>query len=708
MAYLQEIIIYANADTAGNISDARVHLKANHNNDTYTFDTGSANIGFNPGSSDDTEIESVLEMYFPPSAPGVYAFDCMASSAFEDLPFTVEITVVDGTLPPPTPTDPSTYPKYVVEYPNFESDEFRLEIWQKGFTGTEPTFVRGNANHHYTDRKDLTQAIIASTLDITLEADENLTLSDLYTEDERDYSVKFFRNSQLIFQGFLKPDGIWEDFTSDKWELTLDAIDGLSMLKNLSFVKDNAAFFYGKISQYDCVYFALKRIGYTLPINISADLPVYTGFTDTETILRSVMINTERFYQEEGKVMDCESVLSSVLDIYNATIIQMHGEWWIYRTVDVKNSMPFIKYEGMAPGVAFTWSPLKTLGSHIDEYTTLHCGANQRKSVDASLQAFRVNYKYGTAKSIITNSELKLGYGLSSDGWTIQSHGGKIQRSPTGYGIRAVTALVAGEEIIRTNQTIPVFIDDKIDVVTRYIKANLSLYPHRIQYKIETNSYILSPTGWVNKVANPGARVEFLFVRGDMWVTHTINLPPILEDGSLNITLYGYVQPLFYIESIDVIPAASNIKGEFHTGERKTRKSSVSKPDRVVYNGDSESNLFTGTLYKATSDPTTTWHRIGVTEEKPLLQLLVEDTLRLRPRPMIFFEGDINGYYPFLTMFTINNVPGKYQVGKYSYITTSAVNKSNLREFETDEMDDYNYRLELDYGNATKVGISVT
>src|SRR5690606_20891102 len=280
-------------------------------------------------------------------------------------------------------------------------------IWKYDILILEPTYIRGNVNHAYTDRKDLTMSMVSSFLDITLEADQDITLTDLYSENERDFYVKLFRNETILFHGYLKPDGIWEDFVSDKWELTLDAIDGLSMLKNLSFVKDNGSFFFGKISQYDCIYYALKRIGYTLPINISTDLPVYTAFSDTESILKSVLVNSERFYQDEGKVMDCESVLTSILDVYNATIIQMHGEWWIYRTVDVKPTMEFLKYEGFDPGIPVTWNAERNLGSHINNSTLIHANANQRKSIDASLQAFRVNYKYGTVKSVNQNPELK-------------------------------------------------------------------------------------------------------------------------------------------------------------------------------------------------------------------------------------------------------------------------------------------------------------
>lgn len=711
MAYLHITNLFAQYDSTNNdffCSD--LVLDGNTDDIFFTFSCDNPDIIFTPTITSATQEIITVEFNGIGYTEGDYIINGQAVAGIIGnqtiLPFTINLYVSNVYVPPPPPPVVTT-PKFIVEYFNIENDFFELEIWDKKYTGTIKTKIRGNANHHYTDRKDLTHPIIASNLDITLEADENLKLADLYSENEGDFYVKFFRNSMMIFNGYLKPDGIWEDFVNDKWDLTLDAIDGLSMLKNLSFVKDNGGFFFGKISQYECVYYALSRIGYTLPINISTDLPVYTGFASSESILKSVMVNTERFYQEEGKVMDSESVLKSVLDVYNATIIQMHGEWWIYRTVDVKPTMSFLKYEGMAPGVPVTWSAERNLGSHKDDFELIHANANQRKSIDASLQAFRVNYKYGKAKSIIYNPELQMGAGLTADGWTMQSQGGKVVRAPKGNGVM-ITGALSGQEVIRSNQSIPVFIDDKIDLITQYLRSNLSLLPHKVSYKIETNTYILSTNGWVNKAANPNARVDFLFVRGDFWVSHTLNLPPILENGVINVTIYATVQPTFYISSINMVPSASNTQGEFHTGERKSRTSSVTIPDKIVYNGDSESNLFTGTLYKSDETPTTTWNRIGVTETKPLLQLLVEDTLRMRPRPMIFFEGDTYGYYPYLSLFTINNVPGKFQVGKYSYITSANVNKNNFKEFETAEMTDYNYRLELDYGNATRVGISVT
>ena len=168
--------------------------------------------------------------------------------------------------------------KYWLTYKGIEGDSYLLEILDSDFEG-QKTEIHGYVAHNYASRKDLMQSIISSSLDITLEADEDLTLQDLYTEEESKFKIRLKRNDQTIFYGILKPDGIWEDFVSNRWEISMDAMDGLSIIKELSFVKDDGTFYIGKITQFDAVKQCLKRIGYELPVNISADLPVYDGFT---------------------------------------------------------------------------------------------------------------------------------------------------------------------------------------------------------------------------------------------------------------------------------------------------------------------------------------------------------------------------------------------------------------------------------------------
>ena len=607
--------------------------------------------------------------------------------------------------------------KYWLTYKGIEGDTYLLEILDSSFEG-QKTEIHGYVAHNYASRKDLMQSIISSSLDITLEADENLTLQDLYTEEESKFKIRLKRNDQTIFYGILKPDGIWEDFVSNRWEISMDAMDGLSIIKELSFVKDDGTFYIGKITQFDAVKQCLKRIGYELPINISADLPVYDGFTGSDSILKSVKMNADRFYQDAQKnnIMDCEAVLKSVLEPYNATVIQMNGEWWIYRPIDVKNQMNFYRYDG-AMKTDVIWNAGLEIGSHIDKFEIFHANANQKKSINPSTQAFRVNYKYGLVKELYRNPNLILDSGITSDGWIIDNLGNRVEPQSDGSGVQVFSTLNDGNDhlFISTADAIGVGENDKLDFIFKYYTGfAFSVDFHILAYVFKTENFILGETGWVTLTGNENVRLvrEYTGMEA-INVTEIFNIPPIPEDGNLYFKLYvrrikiEYPQYPFYFNSIEIKGSSNeNYKGEFHTAQRLTRISSVTKADKTVSVGDSISDIYYGTLYKFDNNPTEIWNRIGEENEKPLLQLMVEDTLRISPRPMYLFEGDIYGYFPYLANVLINNVPGKYQVSKYSFDTKKNVNRTNFKEFDNVVLiqdTDFRYEFEYDYGQETKV-----
>lgn len=649
---------------------------------------------------------------------GSYTVYGKAQGDGQNLPFTIELTVIDssagGYVPQPPDSNISYELKYWLEY--FDDTKnpatYKLELLEAGFEGT-PTEIHGYVNHNYQERKDLMQPIVASSLDITLEANTDLSLQDLYSEDERKFLAKFYRNGQIIFHGFLKPDGIWEDWVNDRWELSsLDAMDGLSILKNLSFVQQNGSHFFGKMSQFEVVYYCLKRIGFELPINLSQDIPIFTGYFG-DHLFTSVLVNTARFYQDENKnnIMDCEAVLKSVLDLYNATIIQMNGEWWIFRAIDVKSDMVFRKYVGLYYDQEITVSTTQNIGSHINGFSVHHISANQKKSMMPSIQAFRVNYKYGTVKSIMANSELKMGAGLTAEGWTFYSNGGKVTRNPDGYGIGIDD--IENALIMETNQDIEVNIDDAIDVsILLQNTMPATLLNQKISVAITTDNYIMSENGWVSKASNPNAKLKTIISLADNDINVTHHLPPALETSNINIKLYAdriyqsTVPGKVQVKALDVSPNSSaNYKGEFHTAQRLTRISSVTKADKTVYNGDSNSDIYVGTLYKSDGNQTTTWNRKNVDEQKSILQIMVEDMLMIAPRPMIYFEGDTFGYFPYLSFIAINNISGKFQISKYSFDTKNNINRTAFKEFETQMLDGYRYEFDYDFGNETRVTI---
>lgn len=621
--------------------------------------------------------------------------------------------------------------KYFLEYDNIENIVSRLEIWEKGYLG-EPTEINGQVILNYAERKDLLQALIPSNLDITLEADEDITLQDLYTEEENKFKAKFFIGGQLVFFGILKPDGIWEDWVTDKWEMSIDAMDGLSILKELSFVKDDGKFYGGKISQFEALKQCLHRIGYDLPINISNDLPTYNGLTSTNSILHNVLMNADRFCQDKktNAIMDCEEVLKSILEPYNASIFQMNGEWWVIRANDVKASITFKRYDGVDLVTTVEITPTINIGSQIDNYEIHHINANQKKSVNPSAQAFRVNYKYGLVRVLNENPDLIMGSGLSSDGWNFQSIGGEVKNDGNGILIEEKIENAGPplfplktDLLVASNPGIEASIGDNIVVEFKYdfeyiYKNGPDARTHKFYYRFSTNNYFLTSNGWELKSGLTGYQgVLKQFDTPVGIITDAVTLLPIPEDGTLKVELLinyldvgvkSVTNQIFKLKEIKIYPSENNnLKGEFHTAQRNSRISSVTKNDKTVSIGDSISDIYLGTIYNFAGVAIQFWNRSGLTENKPLLRLMVEDTLRISPRPMLYFEGDVYGYFNYLSLVFINNVSGKYQISKYSYNSQSNINRTSFKEFSTDLLptSDYRYEFEYDYGQETKVVI---
>ena len=610
--------------------------------------------------------------------------------------------------------------KYYLTYKGIEGDVYLFEIYEEGFSG-EPTEIHGYVNHNYASRKDLVQPTIASSLDISLEADENLTLQDLYTEEESKFKCSLKRNEQTIFYGILKPDGIWEDFVSNRWEISMDAMDGLSILKDLSFVKDDGKFYSGKITQFDAVKQCLKRIGYELPINISTDLPVYDGFSGTDTILKSVLMNADRFYQEKktNQIMDCEAVLKSVLEPYSATVLQMNGEWWIFRSIDVKNQMNFYRYDGENK-TDVVWNASLNIGSHIDQYKIFHCNANQKKSINPSTQAFRVNYKYGEVKNVFKNLDLIFNTDYTGEGWILTNVGNAVTILERGFKVSIERGNEQGDSgisgtILKLDQSVAMKEGDDISLVIDFnLNKRTPRHKSELQIYISTENYVYEINKWVLKSASTGSPSFNNYFQDNGNNNISISFDNVPENSAIDVKIdvdltfdgeFANVGDIIEIKFNSVkiqqqVPSA--LKGEFHTAQRMTRISSVTKDDKTVSVGDSISDFYYGTLYKSNGEPTEKWGG------KPLLQRMVEDALRIAPRPMYFFEGDVFGYFPYLSHVLINNISGKYQVSKYSFDTRKNVNNANFSEFDKVDLVqgvDYRYEFEYDYGSETKVTI---
>lgn len=666
-------------------------------------------------------------------AVGNYTYNIIFSSAFAtDIIVPIYLNVIESDDPGGGGEPERNYKlKYFFENKIDSGDIFRCEIHMDQFEGNVIE-LEGSTTYKYQNKTDHFQPIVASSLNISLLATIDQDLQDLYSEDEQTYKVFLKRNDQIIFIGFLKPDGINEDYVNDKWMLDLDVFDGLSTLKSMRFANDNGIPFSGKYTGLSILTTCLKKTGLDLPININCAV-MYEDGPGSLSAFETFYLNADRYNPSNSDAMDCESVLKSILQLFNASLLQYNGEWYVYRPIDLEiPSVTFNKFENNIYKSTFVIYPLVEIGSQINNFSTFHFGANQSRSISPSVQAYRVTYEYGNVRSIYSNSELQLaGSGLDIEGWTVHNFDGEVERQPSGNGLISKTVDdTHGDPLLLTlNQSIDINEGAMIKLIIQFGNYKTNTWGLRFAIKIGDKFFNIDSGEWqdngvINTVLNsswdgytyPGTGAKRLTGLG--FATYELGVRSSVS-GLLTLSIYrdkhtvngGY----FDVYSVNVVPNDSgNIKGRDYTAQRTKKISTVTKPNITLYNGDSVSDLFVGTIYKNDADtPTEKWKRVNdpnaeTSGLQELLWLNAEDNLRIAPRPMVIFTGDVKGFIPFISYIKIDQHDGKkFQPTEYSFDTGKGVLKLTSREFENAYLDSKDFRVDQkdNYGNETKVTI---
>lgn len=615
---------------------------------------------------------------------------------------------------------------YFAEYTDTENVDYYIRIYKKGFTGTA-TQINGYGVLKYGTAKNLLDPIRGNGLDLSLEADLSLTLEDLYTEDENQFSVLFLRGNKLLFEGFLKPDGIYQSFVSERWMLSLTCVDGLGILKDLAFVKPNGFPFIGRMSAIDVIFNCLQRTNLNLPINTAVNI-YYEGLSPTDLLdpLNEVYLSVDRFKKDDkDTIMDCQEVLTSVLNLFNANICQVNGEWYIYKANELLRN-PLVKFRHyLKNNNAFEKIVTKnfalTLGSQINNRYPHHAGGNQQIEIKGSLSSVRMNYKYGFAKSLITNPNFDHS-GANYGDWIIPS-GNLIVSDPLKtQGIMTKTKLggfvdpplypiaISNPVALKSNDSISINLRGNIfnSVVGGGGEA-------KFQVTLTDSNGAVS---WLKQDGTWSAFAQSLkfSVNPIMNVTIKTNLLP--SDGDVRITAYEAIERfastlggIYEITFADIIntstTASSGAQGESHTVQRQNRPSSIAAESIEIFNGDSPSLIYEGAIYQNDSITNTSkWFRRGFNESKPILQIAGEDNLRISQSPAKLFSGDVYGFVPYLSVITIDSLSGVFMPIEWSYNTKSNIVSVKLLEGFIEELNDIKYNLTLDYGNTVKPTIT--
>lgn len=616
-------------------------------------------------------------------------------------------------------------PIYTIQYYDIKDVFNEIRISQKGYSGF-PKEAYGYGVMSKTSFEDVNNTVISTGLTINLDANTNLTYDELYNEDDRNFKVEYDRNGEREFNGYLTPEGYYEDYVYDKWQISLECVDGLAFLEDLSYVQNNGLFYTGKQSQLEIITNCLNRIGINQNINTNIDI-YYKGLDNTLDVLPNVYYNSDRFIKDDGDtIMSCKEVLEDVLSIYNATIVSYKGEWHIYRLNNFYKNQSYDYFRYNYLGVALT--PAKgsldinfNLGSEIDGFYPHHINANQSLSNRKSVGAHRISYKYGLDKSLLDNYRLYYD-GTETNDWTVNDATiVSVASGNYGFDLQNNDTIIIGA----TSDSVNLSLDDVITYKARFATFGNSIrFNCKLVLTDGVDTYYLGRGGtWFDTSAIIGVdnkkRVEDAefpeqeFVGTGAYINYSIKSEPLPIAGDLTIEFYssradivsgedsGYVTVSEV--SISAEQSSTGIVGEFHTVQRETNPSAKVEDNDEVNVGDNPSDLYLGTIYKTDdTTPTSLWNRKGITEELPILQIKGEELLRLNAKTSKIFSGDCYGYIPYLSMISINNREGCFIPIKYTYNTKTNITQLSSKEIFGDELTDINYELTYDYGNVVE------
>jgi hypothetical protein len=637
---------------------------------------------------------------------------------------------------------PKTYKKYFMQYKNIIGDEYSLDIFQKGFEG-QAIEIHGRVIIERNEVKNHFEPIRGQGLNIQLEASTDNDFEDLFDINEMDYPVRFYRNGAILFDGYLKPDGVFQSFTSDVWIINIQAVDGLGFLTDLSFTKTNGLQFSGKMSLLDIAYNCLLRTGVQTSVCTCLDVKYYGMNVEVAhpDVLKQTYVSVDRFIRsDDNTVMSCLEVLTATLNIFNAFIVQQYGRWFIVRpTIFNYNEYPVANEYKTGTDFYSNISFLNRIeiGSQIDGSYPYHCGRNQQIEIRNSVSAARIGYKYGFVGSILGNGNLYHTAGTSVyESWTVlpfvgSKNTGFLSVDPVAEnGIRFISGVAdSGETIdpqlaLRSVDTEELFEGYTFDFKTRFSSKG---FPSEARFIVElvpsdgsalynlkldgSWSTVLGLMQFRNSDTTPNNTGELVNVTYER--SFTISSQPLPKKGVITVFMqiplksFGSPPVLVDIKSIEIINtfAGNNVVGEFHTANRINRVSSLAKLIRSVSNGDNINKVYEGALYQQNkTDLTTNWYRDQLTgfEVKPILQIMVEDELRIAQKNNKLFTGDVYGFCYYLAIYRIKNISGKFMPIYWNYNTYNNITKLKLLELFSPDITDINYIRTDDYGQTVK------
>jgi hypothetical protein len=628
--------------------------------------------------------------------------------------------------------------KYLIEYQNLLGDSYKLEILKQG-TFAQELSLAGSVVHNFVEVQDIFSPIRASNLTIDIEASTTNLLLDFANFEEFDFKVKFYRNTEQIFEGWINPDGYFQDWVNDKWIISLQAVDGLGTLKNLEFsdVVPGGVPFKVKPREANYLYAIMERLGYFLPFTIGDDINNVFGVANEWTDFDKRIIDSDVFKNKNGNFLDCETVLKDILQKYNLCIQQQNIDgrlvWYIYRcyygvlsesqrrnrqyNISTDSSEGLDNVEMVFSQFAFAdgYPQNKIILSDINatpgsKFDAIHCNENQQITFEPALQNFRFQSNWLGLKDFFgtIDNDYEL---IQTDFPAFYFKDNERLFLRTTFGFVDDLIFETIEYDAPTNSNLNPVITFKFESY-RLFDGNKFQNADRLRFLwgvlwIDDNAdefwYNASSGEWqtsqITNLQNSGFASQN-FIPGVIENELTAELP-FISSGKILIYIaapYNVANGTdqWWIEVYDTSVKFSDPLlgiGKHHDAIQPTKRSTFLQDPVNVINSNEPNAIFTNNLYRIAKPPEiitglvpmTQWKATNTPTYNDLLELTSIERVRVKQSPQRVFRGDIYGYIPYSSVINYNGINGLYHITNYRHDTATGVIQIVSRQLFNDE-----------------------
>jgi hypothetical protein len=271
--------------------------------------------------------------------------------------------------------------KYKIPFRELHTDElWEVYIYERDFTGSETELIGTGVpliTEYRPENDNDYDWIRPSVCTIGMTSITDMQFISFFTSDQRKYKVIVYRDSVLVWTGWVVPDAYKEPYITPYYEVFISATDGLLSLKDEPWESSGTESVYeGKKSLLKGIESCLSKLDLeTVHLWEAAYLYETNHDTDISPLLQTYF-NCERFYDSSFDPLDCYTVLLEILKACNCQIWQSSGCWNIIPQNARKSSYVRRKFE---------W--------YLDSYYKLPDTADSSETYDPNISVDNVNYR---------------------------------------------------------------------------------------------------------------------------------------------------------------------------------------------------------------------------------------------------------------------------------------------------------------------------